>query len=157
VGPRCQSHGQQRPSARRAVERRGQVGPPCQPVERRSTGCGLERGASWASATLSCWAEREAGSRAGRGRGHWAVLAWRETGRRGRTGWAGKEEEVGCWVGLGFWFSFLFSFSKHTQTNFEFKSNLNSNPMHSIKYNLCTSMNAQTCYLKNFYFLVKIN
>ena len=80
-------------------------------------------------------------------------------GTRGQNGlaWAGKEEEVGCWVGLGFWFSFLFSFSKHTQTNFEFKSNLNSNPMHSIKYNLCTSMNAQTCYLKKFYFLVKIN
>ena len=41
----------------------------------------------------------------------WTVLARRETGRGGRTGWAGKEEEVGCWVGLGFWFSFLFSYS----------------------------------------------
>ena len=29
-------------------------------------------------------------------------------GPRGRTCWAGKEEEVGCWVGFLFLFLFLF-------------------------------------------------
>ena len=50
-------------------------------------------------------------------------------GRGGKRSWAG----LGCFWGLGFFpFSFPFLFQTRSILN-EFKSNLNSNPMHSIK------------------------
>jgi len=96
----------------------------------------------------------------------WAAHGIRP-GKRGRGGGDG----LGCWVlgrewekeagraglflGLGWvaiwvlgWFGFFFFFSlsyfKHHSNLFEFKSNLNSTPMHSNKIKPCTSMNAQT-------------
>jgi hypothetical protein len=125
------------------------------------------RGKEWLSAGLGCRTKDGARERCGRresglrepGRGSWAArrekikeagqpgLRW--AGSRGKTGprqgregerWSGPKRFPGWATGLVwfFLFSFLLSFSN------QLKSNLNSNPKHSTKIKLCTSMNAQT-------------
>ena len=79
--------------------------------------------------------------------------------------WEKEAGRAGLFLGLGWvaiwvlgWFGFFFFFSlsyfKHHSNLFEFKSNLNSTPMHSNKIKPCTSMNATTSLnLENFNYL----
>ena len=75
----------------------------------------------------------------------------------GKRKWAGRVErvvqELVGRVGLGFLVSFPFLFQTKLKL-FEFKTNLNSTPMHSYKIKPCTSMHATTrLNLENFNYL----
>jgi hypothetical protein len=106
-----------------------------------------EKGKEWLRKERNYW-ERKGMTEKGKEllreeRNDWERKGITEKGKE----WLRKErnywERKGMTDLLSCFFPFLY---QPNSILFEFNSNLNSTPMHSTKLNLCTSMNAQTCW-----------